>query len=101
MTALMIILISGIFLNVSWVFEQMHITNEDKSDTYYEETYKGIRLVALMILFVGIYFYVKHPMPYVFAYRTQSFFITYHLLICLAFLYMGALLFQKLMDTFK
>jgi hypothetical protein len=101
MSALMIILSSGIFLSASWKLEQMYRGIGDEVDTFYQETYKLVRLLALLILGVGIYFYLKTPLPYVFAYRTQSFFIAYHMIICLTFLYLGALLFQKLMDTFK
>lgn len=99
MTALMIILISGIFLNTSWVLEQMYHTSQ--VDNFLLESYKFMRVLALMILFVGVYFYIKKPLPYIFDYYTKSFFITYHVLICLGFLYLGALLFQKLMETLK
>ena len=101
MTALIIILSSGIFLSASWKLEQMYNGIGDEVDTFYQETYKLVRLLALLILAVGIYFYVKTPLPYVFAYKTQSFFIAYHMMICMSFLYLGALLFQKLIDTFK
>lgn len=101
MTSVMMILISGIFLSASWKLEQMYNGIGDEVDTFYEETYKLVRLLSLLILAVGIYFYVKSPLPYVFANRTESFFIAYHMIICLGFLYIGALLFQKLMDTFK
>jgi len=101
MTALMIILSSGIFLSASWKLEQMYWDIGDGIDTFYREMYKLVRYMALLILSVGVYFYLKTPLPYVFAHKTQSFFIAYHMIICLSFLYVGALLFQKLMDTFK
>jgi uncharacterized protein (DUF2384 family) len=104
MTAILIIVISGIFLNMSLVIEELHKEFERKRrnyETFYEESYKSLRVIAILELAVGIYFYTKEPLDYLFPIDTLTFKLVYHIMICLFAMIIGAWIFQKFYDKIK
>jgi hypothetical protein len=104
MTAILIIVISGIFLNMSLVIEELYRDFKRRRrnyETYYEEAYKSLRVIAFAELSVGIYFYVKEPLDYLFPIDTLTFKLVYHIMVCLFALIIGAWIFQKFYDKIK
>jgi Na+/alanine symporter len=101
MIAFIIIFISGIFLDMSFVFEQEYNKcSKFGEHTYYEEAYKFMRALWFLELILGLYYYVQSPYPYLFPIDSAYLKIVYHSIAVLMTMISGALTFDWIFSRF-
>lgn len=104
MNAIGIIIISGVFLNLSLIVEEFYDRYERRErfhTTYYGEAYKFLRVLAIIELGLGLYLYFIEPLPLLLPLFNKTIVLVYHVLICLMSLILGAWLCQKFYDAIK
>ncbi len=103
-TSVIIIIISGFFLNVSLELERIYKKSKEnlhEDDNYYFEAYVGMRVIAILELILGTFFYIKDPMPLFMPMPNFPMEIVYHSMIWLMSIILGAWLFDKFYDRIK
>lgn len=99
-TPLIILIISGIFIQISFLFEKLYRDRRDNyfDDNYYFELYRVIRALAFIELSVGLLLYIKSPLPPIFPIPNVAMFLVYHVMVCLVLIISGAWIFEKVYE---
>lgn len=103
MTALLLMVISGIFLSISFLLEGEYKKSQytPNKQNYYFEAYTSMRVIAILEFIMGLIFYAKSPLPYVFPIETDTFKAVYHILIFLGCVILGSAIFQWIYEKFN